>query len=181
MHDDLAKVLLTAETIEKKVKDLGRQITNDYQGQEILLIGVLRGSIVFMADLMRHIKTHVVTDTIAVSSYGNQAKSSGVVRLLKDLDESVSGRHVIIVEDIIDTGLTLKYLYDMLKRREPASLKICTLLDKPQRRTSGLDPDYVGFVIPNEFVVGYGLDYAEKYRNLPYIAVLKEEMYKKRT
>lgn len=177
MHSDIGKILITEEQIQAKVRELGRQISRDYHGEEILLICVLRGSILFTADLMRHIDTPLVVDTIAVSSYGSDTKSSGVVRLLKDLDESVAERHVLIIEDIIDSGLTLKYLYDLLMRRNPKSLKICTLLDKPARRALDIKPDYCGFTIPNEFVVGYGLDYAEHYRNLPYIGVLKPEVY----
>lgn len=177
MHKDIVKVLLTEEQIQQRVQALGQAITQDYQGTDLLLICVLRGSIVFTADLMRCIECFTTVDTIAVSSYGKQAHSSGVVRLIKDLDENITGRHVLIIEDIIDSGLTLKYLKDLLLRRNPLSVKICTLLDKPERRKIDIKPDYRGFTIPNEFAVGYGLDYAEKYRNLRYIGVLNHEIY----
>lgn len=178
MHKDIIKVLLTEEQIRERVQALGEEITRDYQGKDLLLICVLRGSIVFTADLMRHIDCFATIDTIAVSSYGKQSHSSGVVRLIKDLDENITGRHVLIIEDIIDSGLTLNYLNDLLLRRNPLSVKICTLLDKPERRKIDIQPNYRGFLIPNEFAVGYGLDFAEKYRNLRYIGVLNPEIYK---
>ncbi|MGH2277473.1 hypoxanthine phosphoribosyltransferase, partial [Streptococcus uberis] len=150
---------------EKKVKELGEEITKDYQGKELMLVGILKGAAIFMADLARNIKIPVTMDFMAVSSYGNSTKSSGVVRIIKDLDSNVEGKHILIVEDIIDTGLTLGYLTDNLKKRGASSVRICTLLDKPERRKVNVPVDYRGFVIPDEFVVGYGIDYAEKYRN----------------
>jgi hypoxanthine phosphoribosyltransferase len=177
MHQDMKEILITEEEIQNKVAELGRIISEDYKGLNPLCICVLKGAVPFMADLTRKIEIPLEMDYMAVSSYGSSTKSSGVVRILKDLDMPVEGRHVLIVEDIIDSGLTLSYLVDLLKGRNPASIKIVTLLDKPSRRTVDLKPDYSGFVIPDAFVVGYGLDYSEKYRNLPYIGVLKEEVY----
>lgn len=175
MYNDVEEILLTREKIEQKVQDLGKQISEDYsKNDEIIIVGVLKGASVFMADLIRQINMPVCIDFMAVSSYGYSTESSGIVRILKDLDLEIEGKHVLIVEDIIDTGLTLKYLTDNLKSRNVKSLKICTLLDKPERRKCDLDIDYIGFKIPDKFVVGYGIDYAEKYRNLPYIAVVKE-------
>jgi len=175
---DIKEVLLSKETLDKRVRELGAEITADYKGKEILMIGVLRGAVIFMGDLARAIDLPVALDFMAVSSYGTASSSSGVVRILKDLDESVEGKHLLIVEDIIDSGLTLKYLMDNLMSRNPASAKICTLLNKPSRRKIAVDVAYNGFDIPDEFVVGYGLDYAEKYRNLPFIGVLRPEAYK---
>ncbi|PTX55256.1 hypoxanthine phosphoribosyltransferase [Melghirimyces profundicolus] len=177
MHEDIREVLLSEAEIRNKVKELGAQLTEDYRGHNPLCICVLKGAAPFMSDLVRAMDTYVEMDYMAVSSYGHSTVSSGVVRIVKDLDTSVEGRHVIVVEDIIDSGLTLSYLLDLLRRRNAASIKVVTLLDKPARRTTGLKPDYSGFEVPDEFVVGYGLDYAEKYRNLPYIGVLKEEIY----
>lgn len=177
MHPDLQEILLTPETIAHRVRELGETISRDYAGQTIRMIGVLRGAVIFMADLARAIDLPVSLDFMAVSSYGASTASSGTVRILKDLDRDVAGQHVLIVEDIMDSGLTLKYLRDNLSRRHPASIKICTLLNKPQRRKVDICADYNGFTIPDYFVVGYGLDYAERYRNLPYIAVLKPEVY----
>ena len=179
MINDVKEILLSQEQIAKKVGELGKQISNDYAGKEILMIGVLRGAVLFMADLARAITVPVSLDFMAVSSYGSSTTSSGVVRILKDLDESVQGKHILVVEDIIDTGLTLNYLLDNLKSREPASIKLCTLLNKPDRRKATVNIDYNGFTIPDEFVIGYGLDYAEKYRNLPFIGILKPEVYLK--
>jgi len=176
---DVEKVLFTKEQIAAKVVELGAQISKDYSGQDILMIGVLRGAVLFMADLARAITVPVALDFMAVSSYGSSTTSSGVVRIIKDLDESVQGKHILVVEDIIDTGLTLNYLLDNLKSRNPASIKLCTLLNKPDRRKTPVAIDYNGFTIPDEFVVGYGLDYAEKYRNLPFIGILKPEVYRK--
>jgi len=172
------KVLISREEIQKKVKELAREITKDYKGQELLLVGILRGAVVFLADLAREISIPVALDFMAVSSYGTATKTSGVVRILKDLDEDIKGRNVLLVEDIIDTGLTLKYLLKNLKSRKPASLEICTLLKKELKPEPSFNVKYQGFVIPNEFVVGYGLDYGEKYRNLPSICTLKAEVYK---
>lgn len=169
--------LISAEQIATRVTELGRQISTDYYGQEPLLVGVLRGVAVFMGDLVRAVTIPMDLDFIAISSYGNSTRSSGVVRILKDLDESVTGRHVLVIEDIIDTGLTLSYLMRTLLERRPASLEICTLLDKPARRLVDVPVKYSGFTIEDKFVVGYGLDYAQKYRNLPFIGVLKPEIY----
>lgn len=178
MINDIEKVLISEEELASRIKAIGEEITADYAGKEILMIGVLRGAVIFMADLARAIKVPVAIDFMAVSSYGSSTSSSGVVRILKDLDEDVEGKHVLIVEDIIDSGLTLKYLLENLKSRKPASIKICTLLNKPERRKVDVDITYNGFIVPDEFVVGYGLDYAEKYRNLPFIGILKPEVYK---
>jgi hypoxanthine phosphoribosyltransferase len=177
MLEDVEKILVSQEDLAKRVEQLGQEITKDYAGQEILMIGVLRGAAIFMADLSRAIKVPVALDFMAVSSYGNSTSSSGVVRIIKDLDEDVKGKHVLIVEDIIDSGLTLKYLIDYIKSRDPQSVKICTLLNKPDRRKVEVPIAYNGFTIPDYFVVGFGLDYAEKYRNLPFIGILKPEIY----
>ena len=179
MSKDVERILITSEEIGARVRELGQQITNDYAGQEILMIGVLRGAVIFMADLARSIKRPMDIDFMAISSYGLSTNSSGVVRIIKDLDEVVEGRHVLIIEDIIDSGLTLNYLVDNIKSRKPASVRICTLLSKPDRRKVNVTVDYNGFIIPDHFVVGYGLDYAGKYRNLPFIGVLKPEIYQK--
>lgn len=179
MHDDIREILLTRKEIETKVVELGERLTKDYRDQNPLCICVLKGASLFMADLVRHIETPVEMDFMAVSSYGVSTKSSGVVRIVKDLDTTVEGRDVLVVEDIIDSGLTLSYLIDLLRRRNARSVKVVTLLDKPHRRTVSLSPDYCGFTVPDAFLVGYGLDYAEKYRNLPYVGILKEEVYKK--
>lgn len=178
MHPDVEKILLDETRIKERVLQLGQQITRDYQGKNILTVGILKGAMIFLADLVRNIEVPTFFDFMAVSSYGTGTVSSGAVRILKDLDRSIEGRHVIIVEDIVDTGLTLQYLVENMKARGPASLKICTLLDKPSRRKVEVSVDYNGFSIPDEFVVGYGLDYNECYRNLPYIAVLKPEIYR---
>jgi hypoxanthine phosphoribosyltransferase len=178
MHSDIGRVLIAQEQIGARIEELGRQISQDYrQHGDLLLVGVLKGCMMFMVDLSRAIDLRLSLDFIAVSSYGAATESSGVVRMLKDLDADISGRHVLIIEDIIDSGLTLAYLRSQLLRRNPASLRICTLLNKPERRTADVPVDYIGFDIPNEFVVGYGLDYNEHYRNLPYIGVLKAEVY----
>lgn len=177
MLNDVESVLLSAEELAKRIEEIGAEITKDYAGKEILMIGVLRGAVIFMADLARAIKVPVAIDFMAVSSYGSGTSSSGVVRILKDLDEDVAGKHVLVVEDIIDSGLTLNYLLDNLKSRKPASIKLCTLLNKPERRKVKVNIDYNGFDVPDYFVIGYGLDYAEKYRNLPFIGILKPEVY----
>ncbi|EEG76640.1 hypoxanthine phosphoribosyltransferase [Dethiobacter alkaliphilus] len=169
------KVLLDQAAIKEKVAELGRQISEDYQDKELLMICVLKGAVIFLADLMREISIPVSIDFMAVSSYGASTESSGVVRILKDLDCSIENRHCLIVEDIIDSGLTLKYLEENLMSRQPASLKIVTLLDKPERRRVDIKPDYCGFRIPDEFVVGYGLDFDENYRHLPEICVLADK------
>ncbi len=173
MADRIGKVLITTEQVQKRVRELGQQITAEYRGKDLLVLGILKGSVVFMADLVRAIDLPLQIDFIAVSSYGKSTCSSGVVRILKDLDTDIHGKDVLLVEDIVDTGLTLSYLVDNLSSRGPASLKICTFLDKPSRRQAEIVPDYNGFEIPDYFVVGYGLDYAEKYRNLPYIGVVE--------
>jgi hypoxanthine phosphoribosyltransferase len=175
----LAEVLISAEDIQKRVRELGAQIAADYAGKKPVLVGVLRGAIVFMVDLMRAMDIPLQVDFMATSSYGASTKSSGVVRILKDLDVVIEDRHVLVVEDIIDSGLTLQYITEILWARHPASLRIVTLLDKPANRQTPIEVDYVGFSIPNKFVVGYGLDFSEVYRNLPYIGVLKPEAYKR--
>ncbi|NLL69964.1 MAG: hypoxanthine phosphoribosyltransferase [Epulopiscium sp.] len=177
MKQDIAEVLVTEEQLAKKVEELGKQISKDYEGEEITVIGILKGSNIFLGDLVRKITVPVYLDFMVVSSYGNSAQTSGVVRILKDLDDDIEGKNVLIVEDIIDTGLTLAYLKHNLLRRNPKSLKICTLLDKPARREVDLSIDYKGFDIPDEFIVGYGIDYAERYRNLPFVGILKREIY----
>lgn len=178
MLKDIKEVLFSAEQLQAKIKEIGLAISRDYVGKELLMIGILRGAVIFMADLARAIDIPVAIDFMAVSSYGASAATSGVVRILKDLDENVEGRHILVVEDIIDSGLTLTYLLDIIKSRNPASVKLCTLLNKPERRKVDVHVDYTGFSIPDEFVVGYGLDYAERYRNLPFIGILKPEVYK---
>ena len=177
MMPDVAEVLITGEQIEEKVCALGERITQDYSGEKLLLVGVLRGAVVVMGDLMRCIDLPCEIDFMDISSYGSGTSSSGVVRILKDLEEDITDRHVLIVEDIIDTGLTLSYLRRSLLTRGPASLEICALVTKPSRRRVELDVKYLGFEVPDEFVVGYGLDYAGAYRNLPDICVLKEEVF----
>ena len=175
---DVAEVLLTEEQILAKVVELGTRISSDYAGSELTLVSVLKGSLPFMADLMRSIAIPVQIDLMEVSSYGGTAtESSGLVRILKDLSSSIDGRHVLIVEDIIDTGLTLNYLMRYLRGKNPASLRICTLLDKPARRLVEIPIDYLGFEIPDRFVIGYGLDYGERYRNLRFVGVLRPEVY----
>lgn len=177
MHNDVKKILLSEEELQAKIREMGKTITADYQGKNLFAVGILKGSTLFMADLVRRIDLPVTFDFMAVSSYGDKAFSSGVVRIDKDLETSIEGKDVLIIEDIIDSGLTLSYLVDNLKSRNPASIRIATLLTKPERRKVQVDVAYCGFTIPDEFVVGYGLDYAEKYRNLPYIGVLKEAVY----
>jgi hypoxanthine phosphoribosyltransferase len=177
MKEDIQEILISEEELQQKIAELGAKISSDYFGKKLLVIGVLKGAVMFMADLVKKIEIPLSMDFMAVSSYGASTESSGVVRILKDLDESVEGYHVLIVEDIIDSGLTLKYLMENLKSRNPASIRICALLNKPEGRKVDIVIDYEGFKIPNAFVVGYGLDYAEKYRNLPYICVLKPEVY----
>ncbi len=178
MENDIEQVLLSQEQLKEIVKDLGERITEDYKGKKLLLVSVLKGSVVFMGDLMREIKIPCCIDFMAVSSYGNSTSSSGAVKIIKDLDTNViEGSDLLIVEDILDSGKTLHYLMDILSRRNPSSIKICTLLDKPDRRVVDLKADYSGATIPDAFVVGYGLDYAEKYRNLPYVGILKPCVY----
>lgn len=179
MNHDIKEILISQEALDARVRELGQEISEKYKGKELLMIGVLKGANVFMSDLMRAVSVPIQIDFIAASSYGSSTESSGVVRIVKDLDYSIEGKHVMIVEDIIDTGLTLKYLYDNFSARKPASLSIISLLDKPERRKADIKVDYTGFVIPDEFIVGYGIDYAEKYRNLPFVATLKPEVYSK--
>jgi hypoxanthine phosphoribosyltransferase len=173
--EKIGKVLLNEETIMRRVAEMGAEITRDYQGKDLVTICILRGGVIFMADLVKQIKIPVSIDFMAVSSYGLSTKSSGIVRILKDLDDDIEGKDVLIVEDIVDTGLTLHYLVDYLKSRGPKSVKVCCFLDKPSRRKVDVPIDYLGFEIPDKFVVGYGLDYAQKYRNLPYLSILDEE------
>ena len=175
--NDIQEVLFSEEQLKKRVREIAQQITADYQGKEIMLISVLRGSFVFMADLCRAIDLPCTLDFMAVSSYGKGTKSSGQVQITKDLSEDISDRHIIVVEDILDSGNTLSYLLKILENRHPASIRLCTLLDKPDRRVKPVEVHYSGFTIPDAFVVGYGLDYAEKYRNLPYIGILKPRVY----
>ena len=177
MMPDVQEVLITSSEIQEKVRELGELITEDYQGERPLLVGVLRGAVIVLGDLMRNIDLPCEIDFMEVSSYGAGTSSSGVVRILKDLEEDITGRHVLLVEDIVDTGLTLSYLERSLLTRRPASLEICALLTKPSRRRVELDIKYLGFEVPDEFVVGYGLDYAGAYRNLPDICVLKPEVF----
>jgi hypoxanthine phosphoribosyltransferase len=177
MMPDVKEVLITSQEIDDKVRKIGARITEDYRGEKPLLIGILRGAVVIMSDLMRNIDLQCELDFMDISSYGTGTSSSGVVRILKDLEEDITDRHVLIVEDIIDTGLTLSYLLRSLQARKPASLEICALLSKPSRRRADLEVRYLGFEVPDEFVVGYGLDYAGAYRNLPDICVLKPEVF----
>lgn len=177
MHNDIQEVLYSQEVIQQKVQELGAAISREYEGRNPLVICVLKGAFIFMADLSKNITIPIELDFMAVSSYGNSTRSSGEVKIIKDLDASVEGRDVLIVEDIIDSGLTLSYLIDVLERRNALSVNVVALFDKPGRRTVDLNADYTGFTIPDAFVVGYGLDYAEKYRNLPYVGVLKPEVY----
>ncbi len=181
MHEDIAKVLFTEQEIADRVREIGREITKDYENTRdsggITIVSVLRGAAIFMADLVRQIDLPVEMDYMAISSYGNGAKSSGVVRILKDLSSQIEGKHVIVAEDILDSGLTLTYLLKNLRSRKPASLAVATLLRKKTLAQAEVDCRYVGFECPDEFIVGYGLDYAERYRNLPYIGILKPEIY----
>lgn len=177
MMPDVKEVLIPSSAIQEKVREIGERITVDYEGERPLLVGILRGAVVFLGDLMRDINLPCELDFMDISSYGTGTSSSGVVRILKDLEEDITGKHVLIVEDIVDTGLTLSYLRRALLQRNPASLEICSLLSKPDRRRVELDVKYLGFEVPDEFVVGYGLDYAGAYRNLPDVCVLKPEVF----
>lgn len=177
LEDDIAQVLISAEELTTKVAALGEDVSADYRDKNPLLVCILRGAVVFLSDLMRHITVPHEIDFMAISSYGDNTESSGVVRTVMDLASSIEGRHVLIVEDIIDTGLTLQYIRENLRTRRPAGLKICILLNKSERREVNVPLDYVGFNIPNKFVVGYGLDYGDQYRSLPFIGVLKPELY----
>jgi hypoxanthine phosphoribosyltransferase len=179
MHPHLEKVLFTEEQILSKVTELGAKLTQTYAGKNPLFICILKGAVMFMADLVKRVEVPMEMDFMAVSSYGDSSRSSGVVRIMKDLDRPVEDRHVVIVEDIVDTGLTLAYLKEVLVHRRAASVGIVTLFDKPEGRKVDIAPDHYGFVVPNEFIVGYGLDYSEQYRNLPCVGVLKREIYVK--
>lgn len=180
MAQDIAEVLLSEEVIRARVKELGEQLSRDYAGKEVVLVCILKGACVFFADLARQMTVHIKIDFMGISSYGDAMKTSGIVRITKDMDTSITDRHVIIAEDIMDSGLTLSHLTRLLSARNPASMRICCLLDKPERRECDITPDYCGFLIPNKFVVGYGLDYEGRYRNLPYVGVLKPEVYSDR-
>ncbi len=175
--DDIAEILLDADTIEQKVRELGARVANDYAGRDLVLVSILKGALPFLADLMREIPIYCSLDFLEVSSYGAGTSSSGVVRILKDLAKPIEGRNVLVVEDILDTGHTLSYVIEHLRGQHPSSLGLCALLDKPARRVVPIQVDYKGFEIPDKFVVGYGLDFAERYRNLPFIGVLKPEVY----
>src|SRR3954470_18041160 len=176
LEQAVGEVLIDADALRVRIEELGEEISAAYEGQDLLLIGVLKGAVFFMADLMRHLAVPCEVDFMAISSYGAQTDSSGVVRILKDLDINIEGRNVLVVEDIIDSGLTLSYLMRNLESREPASLEVCALLTKPERREIDVPVRYIGFEIPNRFVIGYGLDFAERYRNLPYVGVLDTEL-----
>ncbi|MGC9099996.1 MAG: hypoxanthine phosphoribosyltransferase [Caldisericum sp.] len=178
MHEDIEKILVSQEEIKKRVKELGKEISKDYKDKFPLFVCILRGAFVFLADLVREVDIPISVDFMAISSYSGKTESSGQVKILKDLDTPIEDRHVLIIEDIVDTGLTMDAVTRLLKTRKPKSIKICTLLDKVERRIINVKVDYYGFRIPNSFVVGYGLDYEEKYRNLPYIGILKERVYK---
>lgn len=177
MNNDIKEVLYSQEEIQAVTKKLGEQLTKDYQDKKPLVVCILKGAVLFMTDIVRQMDTYCEMDFMSVSSYGNETVSSGDVKILKDLDKSVEGRHILIVEDIVDTGRTLECVIDLFKHRKAASVKVCTLLDKPERREKAVQADYVGFTVPNEFVVGYGLDYQGFYRNLPYVGILKPEVY----
>ena len=177
MLKDIDRILISEEELSQIVKELGAKITEDYKDKNLLLVSILKGSVTFMADLMREINIPCNIDFMAVSSYGSGTKSSGVVKIIKDLDSSIEGKDLLIVEDILDSGRTLNYIKEILLARNPKSIRICTLFDKPERRDVNLYADYIGSKVPNEFIVGYGLDYTEYYRNLPYIGVLKESVY----
>lgn len=173
MMAEKISVMISEEDVDKRIKEIGTQISKDYEGEEVHLVCVLRGGSFFMCELAKRITVPVTLDFMQVSSYGSETKSSGVVKIVKDLDDVISGKNVIVIEDVVDSGRTLSYLLEMLEKRQPKSLKLCALLDKPDRRVVDVDVDYTGFEIPDKFVVGYGLDYAQKYRNLPYIGVVE--------
>jgi hypoxanthine phosphoribosyltransferase len=175
LEQAVGEILIDEETLSARIAELGAEVSADYHGRDLLLIGVLKGAVFFMADLMRHLTVQCEVDFMAISSYGDSTDSSGIVRILKDLDINIEGRDVLVVEDIIDSGLTLSYLMRNLESREPASLEVCALMTKPARREIDVPVRYIGFEIPNRFVVGYGLDFGERYRNLPYVGVLSEE------
>ena len=176
VKDAVGEILIEADALQARISELGQEVSKEYEGRDLLLVGVLKGAVFFMADLMRELTVPCEIDFMAISSYGAATDSSGVVRILKDLDVNIAGRHVLVVEDIIDSGLTLSYLMRSLRARKPASLEICALLTKPDRREIEVPVRFVGFEIPNKFVIGYGLDFAERYRNLPYVAVLHPDL-----
>ncbi|MGN0047104.1 MAG: hypoxanthine phosphoribosyltransferase [Eggerthellaceae bacterium] len=178
LHPDVERILITEAQLAERVREMGKEITRDYEGEQIVMISVLRGAAIFMADLVREIDLNVEMDYMAISSYGGGTRSSGVVRILKDIDSDIKDRHVIIAEDILDSGLTLKYTMNLLASRNPKSIEVATLLHKQTPTPAHVDCKYTGFMVPDEFIVGYGLDYAERYRNLPYIGTLKESVYK---
>jgi hypoxanthine phosphoribosyltransferase len=177
VHKDIKEILFTEEEIQQKIQQLATQINHDYAGRHLFILCVLKGAFIFLADITKKLEMSLEVDFMAVSSYGASSQSSGIVKITKDLDGSVEGKDILIIEDIIDTGLTLSYLIDVLERRNARSIRVATLFDKPHRRKAELEADYRGFLIPDEFIVGYGLDYAEKYRNLPYVGILKHELY----
>lgn len=179
MKEDLKEILFSEETLKDKIVDMAKKISEDYEGKDLLVVGILKGSVIFAAELIKNISIPCEIDFMAVSSYGNSTETSGVVRILKDLDQHIEGKHILIVEDIVDTGTTLNYLLKYLKARKAASIKIATLLNKPARRKVEIDVEYIGFEVGDGFIVGYGIDYAEKYRNLPCIGILKPEVYEK--
>ncbi|MCR5485722.1 MAG: hypoxanthine phosphoribosyltransferase [Clostridiales bacterium] len=183
LKNDVDRVLFSEDELKNTVKRLGQEISRDYEGKNLLLVSILKGAVVFMTDLMREITIPCAIDFMAVSSYGSKAKSSGAVKIIKDLDRDLAGYDLLIVEDILDSGRTLNYVLGLLRSRNPNSIKVCTLLDKPEARDKSITfaTDYSGLIVPNEFIVGYGLDYDEKYRNLPYIGVLKREIWEKDT
>lgn len=179
MREDIKEILYSEEELRIKIKELGEKISKDYEGKDLILIGILKGSVVFMSDLLKEITIPCRMDFMAVSSYGNSSSSSGVVRILKDLDYEIEGKHILVIEDIIDSGITLKYLLKYLKSKNPESVEVACLLNKQERRKVEIDVKYLGYEVPDYFLVGYGLDYAEKYRNLPFVGILKEEVYTK--
>lgn len=177
MREDIAEVLVDEDAIRRRIQELGEEISRDYAGEEVILICILRGACVFFADLARAMSTHLQMEFMGISSYGSAQKTSGIVKITKDIDTSITGKNVLIAEDIMDSGLTLSHLKNLLGSRNPKSLKVCCMLDKPSRRECDITPDYCGFIIPNKFVVGYGLDYEGFYRNLPFVGVLKPSVY----
>ena len=179
MRQDIQEILFSNEVLTKKISEMANQINKDYEGKELVVVGILKGSVIFAAELIKNITVKCEIDFMSVSSYGNSTETSGVVRILKDLDNNIEGKHILLVEDIVDTGITLKYLLEYLKGRKAASIEIVSLLNKPARRKVDLEVKYIGFEVPDGFIVGFGIDYAEKYRNLPYIGILKPEIYEK--
>lgn len=175
-RETVGKIMITQEQISQRAREIGEQITRDYAGKDIVLVGILRGAVLWMGDIMKNVDLDMEIDFMAVSSYGSSTKSSGVVKIIKDLDSDIEGKHVIIVEDIVDSGITLNYLKHYLENRETESVRICTLLDKPAGRKADIQVDYIGFEVEDRFIVGYGLDFDQRYRNLPYISFLKDEM-----